>query len=149
VTPAAAGTWVGPLLLIAAGLAMTFASWPSLREALSSRRWPVVPGRIVASRAVTRRVTSGDGTDDVRSAHITYTYDVAGRRHQGRRVVAGRIGSLFATRALRRYRKGDACRVAHHPGRPQVAVLEPGVHAVHLLMPAFGLVLLALGLAAA
>jgi hypothetical protein len=143
------GAWLGPLLFIAAGVAVVRFAWPALSEARESRRWPVVPGRIVASAMVTRSVTTGEGTDEVRSARITYAYEVAGRRHQAHRVFAGRLGPLFAGGVLRRHRKGQRCRVAHHPLRPQVAVLEPGVHAVHLVLPGLGVVLLALGLALA
>ncbi len=137
---------IGPALFIGGGLLVLFAFLPALRLARATASWPQVPGEIIASKVVTRSVSGSDGRDEVRQARITYRYEVAGRSLQGNRVVAGPLGVLCVRRAVRRYRKGDACRVAHHPQRPQVAVLEPGMHFVHWLLPAVGLLFCALGL---
>lgn len=136
---------IGPLLFAALGLLVLLAFLPQWRLARASAAWPRVAGEIVASAAVKRRVSTSDGVDETLSARITYVYQVAGRRHQGNRVIAGPLGVLFARRAVRRYRKGDACRVAYDPARPQSSVLEPGLHVVHWLFPAMGLLFLALG----
>lgn len=136
---------IGPVLFIGAGLLVIFAFLPALRLARASASWPQVPGEIVASKMVTRSMSSSDGRDEVRNARITYRYEVAGRSYQGQRIVAGPLGVLFAKRVVRRYPKGKACRVAHHPQRPQVAVLEPGVHVIHSLPLLMGLLFCALG----
>lgn len=138
--------WIGPALFIGGGVLTTLASLPALRLALATRRWPRVPGRIVESRLVTRSVSSSDGRDDILQARITYLYDVAGRRHQGRDVVAGQWGRPGRSAVLR-YPKGAACSVAHDPAQPRRAVLEPGVHGVHCLFPAMGLIFVVLGIA--
>lgn len=137
--------WIGPLLFIGVGILILLAFLPVLRLARATTAWPLVAGEIVASKVVTRRVSSSDGSDDVRQARITYRYAVAGRHYQGHRIVAGPLGVLFARRTVRRYRKGDACRVAHDPRRPQMAVLEPGVHVLHWLPPLMGVLFSVLG----
>ena len=78
--------------------------------------------------------------------HVTYRYEVAGRQFQGRRVRVGPLAIASVAATLRRYRKGQACRVAYDPQRPHVAVLEPGVHSLHWLLPAVGLLFIGLAL---
>jgi Protein of unknown function (DUF3592) len=136
---------IGPALFIGCGLLVLLAFLPALRMARATASWPLVSGEIVASKLVTRWVSSSDGRDEVRKTRITYRYDVAGRSFQGNRIIAGPLGVLCARQVVRRYRKGDTCRVAHHPQRPQVAVLEPGTHFVHWLPPAVGLLFCGLG----
>jgi hypothetical protein len=138
--------WIGPALFIGGGVLTTLASLPALRLALATRHWPLVPGRIVVSRPVTRSVSSSDGRDEIQQASITYVYDVAGRRHQGCNVIAAGWGRPGRSAVLR-YPKGAACSVAHDPAQPRRAVLEPGVHGIHCVFPAMGLVFVLLGIA--
>ncbi len=143
------GEWIlrhglGLLLFGTSGLLLLGWSLSILRQAWATRCWPQAPGEIVASRRVTHWVSSENGRDAIQRAHVTYRYEVAGRYFQGRRVWVGPPAMAAVGATLRRYRKGQACRVAYDPQRPQVAVLEPGVHALHWLLPAVGLLFVGL-----
>jgi hypothetical protein len=135
------------LLLFGTGGALLLGwSVSILRQARATRHWPQAPGEIVMVRRVTQWVSGENGRDAIQRVRLTYRYEVAGRHFQGRRVRVGPPAMAAVGATLRRYRKGQACLVAYDPQRPDVAVLEPGVHALHWLLPAVGLLLLGLAL---
>lgn len=145
------GEWMlrhglGLLLFGTSGALLLGWSVSILRQARATRHWPQAPGEIVVVRRVTQWVSSENGRDAIHRVRVIYRYEVAGRHFQGRRIRVGPPALAAVGATLRRYRKGQACQVAYDPQRPQVAVLEPGVQALHWLLPAVGLLFIGLAL---
>ena len=109
----------------------------------SSASWSTAEGIITASGVIRR------GTRNPYRAAISYTYTVEGRTYRGQRRQYGAEGSYLpdgAAAIAARYPVGATARVYHHPTRPGLAVLEPGVMLADALMrlgqAALGIVLL-------
>ncbi len=110
------GEWMlrqglGLLLFGTSGALLLGWSVSILRQAHATRHWPQAPGEIVAVRRVTRWVSGESGRDAIQRVHVTYRYEVAGRQFQGRRVRVGPLAMASMAATLRRYRKGQACRI--------------------------------------
>ncbi|HEY8596875.1 MAG TPA: DUF3592 domain-containing protein [Thermomicrobiales bacterium] len=108
-----------------------------------SASWSAVDGVITDSGVVRR------GTRNPYRAAIAYRYTVEGRTYRGQRRHYGAEGSYLpagAAAIAARYPVGAVVTIYHHPTRPGLAVLEPGVVLADALMrlgqAALGLVLL-------
>lgn len=103
--------------------------------ARTSRRWPVAVGRVTHSVLV-------EGRRRHFRCDVRYSYDVAGRSYEGRRVRFG--GALNASadgaRSTRsRYAPGLPVRVHYHPRRPAFSTLETGASRLVGMWVAIGL----------
>jgi hypothetical protein len=118
----------------------------ALRDLLfgrASASWSTAEGIITASGVIRR------GTRNPYRAAISYTYTVEGRTYRGQRRHYGAEGSYLpngAAAIAASYPVGATVTVHHHPTRPGLAVLEPGMVLADALMrlgqAALGIVLL-------
>lgn len=131
---------------IAAALGFLAYAVYELLLAIQSRKWPVTEGTVIESRVEIDRGTEGGPS---MTAHVSYAYYVDGQRHVSKRVHFGgsngvlMITSRRAPKVVARYPFDARVSVRYSPSRPDLGVLEPGVHAAN-----FGLILVALVLLA-
>ena len=101
-------------------------------RAIQSKRWPVTPGEIIESTI--KKQSEIDGRPEVYKRYtyrpvVRYRYSVAGESLEGNQVRSGVVSSSSeadAQRIIAQYSLRKKVSVFHHPGRPQLAVLEPG-----------------------
>ena len=94
-----------------------------LLRARSSRRWPVVPGRIVRSALARGALGNRSGA----APDIEYEFEVDGARFSGSRISFHEVhATAYSLGMVDRYPEGKAVNVCHHPTKPGLAVLEPG-----------------------
>ncbi len=118
----------GGVLFWAAGVQ----EWRAQR---ASGSWPAVPGRIAWIGSFRR--TSG--------LTVYYDYEHAGRRFRTGHVVFGATSRGEMQAFDERYDVGDPVNVYVDPATPGRAVLERRLGSRWLLMPGFGLLLVAVG----
>jgi Protein of unknown function (DUF3592) len=107
------------------------------RAQRSSDSWPAVTGHVVWIRRVSKS----------RILSLGYEYEYAGRRTRTAHVVFGATGQAEMRAFDERYDVGDPVTVYVDPADPGLAVLERRMGSRWLLMPGFGLILTAAGLA--
>ena len=107
---------------------MLRALW-NIVSALDSRKWPHVPGVIVALRS---------------PAAMTYSFRVQGEEHTGHRPCFGDSArsNLAFLLAGPRYAPDAKVTVHYNPDKPRDCVLEPGWNVFLILDLLFGLVFL-------
>ena len=114
-----------PPVILAVTLVQLVVAMSDLILGRLSASWPSVAGTIEESGVVHR-----GGTRNPYRPAITYTYTVEGRTYRRGRRIFGAEGAHLSGGAegiAARYRVGEKVRVAHHPTRHGLAVLEPGV----------------------
>ena len=98
-----------------------------------ARSWVAAPGRIISSKAVTRKVRRigadpGDSAEDteVRNfADVGYEFKVGGKKFKDSRVSIGEdLGNIEVAETLARYKTGMDVAVYYNPANPDEAVLE-------------------------
>ena len=101
-------------------------------RAAASRRWPVVRGRVVEARA--DRWPGQRGGPDLRPV-VKVSYRVDGSDYETNRIAFWGIGEALTFLLPRqaeglygRWRVGEETDVRHHPSKPAVAVLVPGLN---------------------
>lgn len=130
-------------------LAFYYLSLPDLKMAQESAGWPKVRGTIIQSDI--RRVETGHGTDKSVSyrPEVRYSYSVEGREYQGMKIHVTE-GSSYSHRIAEnihsRYPVGAEVEVSYRPEEQTYALLEPGVRASEILVAAFMLLFVLLGL---
>ena len=140
---------VFPLIFVIAGGGIVIGGVLQLMQASASTAWPQVDGRVRTSEVEYRTDSDGDGSY---YAEVLYGYTVEGVEYYANRVAYGDFGSSdpgFAKRTVNRYPAGSAVMVHYDPASPERAVLEPGIHGRTWLLPGFGTIFLAAGLAMA
>lgn len=120
--PLAFGIVIG-VLMIVPGLLLTATGLLTLRQWYASRRWPVVPARIVTSR-VSEVACFEDQI--MFKPDISYTFLTPGGHATGDDIAF--TGKLFSTReqaakALAPYQSGMMVKVRYNPEKPAEAVL--------------------------
>lgn len=97
-------------------------------EVWRAKSWTAVPGRIVSSKPVDRRVQRPgvDNGFEVRNfADVTYEFEVQGKKRKGSRVSIGEdLGNFEVAETLIRYPAGRDVTVYVNPRNPDQAVLE-------------------------
>ena len=97
-------------------------------EVWRARFWLAVPGRIVSSQSVNRRVKRPgvDNGSEVRNfADVTYEFKVDGKTRKGSRVSIGEdMGNFEVAETLLRYPAGTGVTVYYNRSNPDQAVLE-------------------------
>jgi hypothetical protein len=90
----------------------------------ATQTWPTVTGKITASK-VKRQHDSENGP--VEYPHISYTYEVNGKKHHSSNIMAGgELGGVNVESTLARYPLGSQVTVYYDPQNPKDAVLEAG-----------------------
>lgn len=108
-------------------------------EVWRAKLWTAVPGRIVTSKSVDRRVKRPgvDNGDEVRNfAGVTYEFEVQGKKRKGSRVSIGEdLGNFEVAETLMRYPAGKNVTVYYNPENRDQAVLErdPPKHLFQIL----------------
>jgi hypothetical protein len=98
-------------------------------EVWQARSWKAAPGRIVYSRAASRKVkTSSTDTDrnEMRNfASIAYEFEVLGKTKRGTRVtIAEDMGNSDVAETLAKYPVGKVVTVYYDPFNPEKSVIE-------------------------
>jgi hypothetical protein len=132
----AAGMLVSPFAIIGCGLLLTGAV--ELRRAWASTGWPTARGSIVFAEPEAAR------TEEL-ATPVVYRYVVDGRPYFGNVRLFG--GPAARGERQRRRTVGDTVIIRHAPGRPELAVLQPGLTPGAWIMPGVGALFLAVGLA--
>jgi hypothetical protein len=105
-----------------------------MRYVRQASRWPVVPGRVVASGVESYRKWWADGSYSRRyrthyKSSVLYTYEVNGRQYTGDRLTIGVNVSAtvpgFGERTAARYPVGTEVEVHYNPQNPGESVLHP------------------------
>ena len=108
-----------------AGAAVLGYGFLNLSRAADSEEWPTTPGEVVESVVATEW---SEGR--MYYPAIRYRYAVAGRSYEADCVrFGGPLKASWRSSAeamVARYRKGTQVRVRYCPGKPTLAVLEPG-----------------------
>ena len=91
--------------------------------------WPSVRGIVTDSRI--NRETDSEGTP-MYSARVAYRYQVGGKHFRGRRIQFGRNGLSSSWRGgaqnlVDSFPVGRSVPIYHHPARPRLSTLLPGV----------------------
>jgi hypothetical protein len=98
---------------------------------LNSRNWPTTEGRVVHSGVQVHHSTDDEGdTSTTYGASIQYEFNVSGQEIQGTRRSFTEMRTNSVRRAeqiLARYPQGSSVTVYHHPDKPSLSVLEPGI----------------------
>ncbi|WP_081887643.1 DUF3592 domain-containing protein [Verrucomicrobium sp. BvORR034] len=142
-------TIIFPWIFILVGGGIMYAGVTNLRNASASKNWPTVPGKVVISEVDRRRSDKGSTTY---SANVVYDYLVEGTTYSAKRVSFGSGSSsnpAGARTTQNKYKVGTEVNVHYSPKDPSLAVLEPGVTGVTLLLPGIGAVFFLVGCAMA
>jgi hypothetical protein len=137
--PLRAAAWgTLPLPFVGIGIGLLLSGAVELWRATQSERWPAVPGTIVFAAAELSRV---DGL----ATPVVYRYAVDGRTYHGNVRLFG--GPAARGERVLHHAVGETVTVRHAPGRPTLAVLQPGSTPGAWIMPGVGVAFLAMGIA--
>lgn len=142
-------TIIFPWIFILVGGGIMYAGVTNLRNASASKNWPTVPGKVVISEVDRHRSEKGSTNY---SANVVYDYQVEGTTYSAKRVSFGdsRSSNPAGARTIQnKYKLGTEVLVHYSPKDPSLAVLEPGVSGVTLLLPGIGAVFFLVGCAMA
>lgn len=131
--------------LVVMGAFVAYSSTMTLSNALATRSWPSVPGRITSAKVVTAR-----GTRTTTSApEIRYTYTVAGTNHEGARLEFATYAATtsYASDAVAEFSEGSDVVVYYDPARPMSAVLRKGANWLAWSLPFISVVFVVFGAA--
>jgi Protein of unknown function (DUF3592) len=144
------------LILITFGTLIVTKSIPSIAGGLQTQTWKATTGTVLESRWLTHHAT-GNGYDQYHEGkgyrhtpEITYSYSVDGHGFVSRRYQFGDTRMQHVDEVqniLIRYPVKRVVRVTYNPSDPSQSVLVTGVEAASWYMMAFGLALVALGIA--
>ncbi|TET30890.1 MAG: DUF3592 domain-containing protein [Anaerolineales bacterium] len=103
----------------------------NILHGLNSRNWPIAEGKVVHSGVQAHQSMDDEGDiSTTYGASIEYAFNVSGQEIQGTRRSFTDMRTNSVRRAeqiLARYPQGSSVTVYHHPDKPSLSVLEPGV----------------------
>lgn len=136
--------------LVFAALGLLFAGiWVSeLRQAIATRSWPQVTGRVLHARIIksgwSNRSRGRVAFSSVYDPLVEYEYTVNGVTYQGRRIAVGTGYSHSVRGEVERqvapYKAGADVTVFYDPADPSQAVLEHGLAGGPILLVIAGVV---------
>lgn len=140
-------------LLILLGLMVLAIGFKKVLVAAASKNWPTVPGVVVESGVAANPPAAGaprqvEQATTSYGAHIRYEFSVDGKKFQGERIGPADYSASYKSRVdevAARYPKDGEVTVYYQPSNPAECLLEPGVAFQTWLLPALGVVLLAVG----
>jgi Protein of unknown function (DUF3592) len=109
----------------AVGVLLLVYWWILRRRSARTKHWPAVKGVITESRVSFTRDSNGVN----KSAVVRYAYTVAATPFAGGRINIGN-STGNPDKAVARYPRGAEVMVYYDPGKPDLAVLEPGAAGV-------------------
>ena len=124
--------------------------WRDYQIAKKSVNWPRVIGTILNSKVVKERSGGRRGRGHTYSYYpdISYSYIVDKKQFQSSQIhVGGKLGtsSKYAHQYIKKYPVGKGVVVYYSTQDESNAVLEPGVHRLHYIPLAFGILFISLG----
>lgn len=137
-------------ILLMGGIAM-YIGIDSMLNALQSKDWLSVEGKIVESGIRTETSSSSDSSrrsNTTYHANIIYEYLANGESFTGKRVSYGEYGRENETHAAgisKRYPQGEMVVVYYDPQKPSESVLEPGLHGIPWFFFALGIPIMIFG----
>jgi hypothetical protein len=141
------GKLLGIIFTIVGALIFYFWGWPPLKYGWESKSWPKTSGTITNSEV-------NSWTKDGRSqydARINYSYEVDGKKYNSTKInTSGSYSGGNITKAkelVDEFSAGKTIDVYYDPEIPDSAALKPGVSGNDILMAAFPLLFLIIGLA--
>ena len=119
------------IIIIGISFIALFVIGRNILHGLNSRNWPNTEGKIVHSGVQAHQSMDDDGDiSTTYGASIQYEYNVSGQEIQGTRRSFTEMRTNSVRRAeqiLARYPQDSPVKVYHHPDKPSLSVLEPGV----------------------
>lgn len=141
-------SWIVTLFLavfVSVGLYFIGKGIHDIALARQSSSWPQAPALILESKVTTSRSSKGGRSY---KAAIRYTYVVNGAPLTSSKIFFGdgiSAGSAYANAIAKRHPDGAQTIAYHHPERPALAVLEPGLTKRSFITAAFGFIFFAIG----
>jgi len=127
-------------------LVIWFQEW---RNARATRRWPVVSGRVVASKVGSFKGRSSNHTETFYDPLVEYEYTVDDKTYQGKQIAMGvRVSSRtreVAERRIAAYPVDTPVQVSYDPANPGQAVLEHRVAGGGILLFVAAFIFVVLG----
>lgn len=119
------------IIIIGVSFIALFVIGRNILHGLNSRNWPSTEGKVVHSGVQSHQSMDDDGDiSTTYGASIQYSYNVSGQEIQGTRRSFTDMRTNSVRRAeqiLARYPQDSSVTVYHHPDKPSLSVLEPGV----------------------
>ncbi len=119
------------IIVIGISFIALFVIGRNILHGLNSRNWPITEGKVVHSGVQAHQSMDDDGDiSTTYGASIQYSYNVSGQEIQGTRRSFTDMRTNSVRRAeqiLARYPQDSSVTVYHHPDKPSLCVLEPGV----------------------
>ena len=138
---------IGVIFTLVGALVFYFWGWPQLKYANESKNWPQTQGKITQSE-VNSWIKEGNSMYETR---INYSYEVDGKKYNSGKIkTSGSYSGSNISRAkeiVNEFPFGKAVDVYYDPEVPDSAVLKPGVSSIDIVMAAFPLLFLIIGLA--
>ena len=141
------GLMVGFVLFLI-GIVFLITGVAALKRAKRAQSWPIVPGRVIASRVVQHESTDSEGGSSVTyEPQVEYEYSVMGLTYSAKRVAFGtnRYDARKATEIADRYPAGSVVSVHYNPDKVKDATLETSASGGKLF-PIIGGIIAASGL---
>lgn len=137
----------GLIFALIGAVILYFWGWTPLKYAYESKNWPKTSGTITRSE-VDSWMKDGKSQYDAR---INYSYEVDGKKYNSTKVFSsGSYSGGNVTKAkelVDEFPAGKTVEVFYDPEIPDSAALKPGVSGNDILMAAFPLLFLILGVA--
>ncbi len=119
------------IIVISISFITLFVIGRNILHGLNSRNWPMTEGKVIHAGIQAHQSTDDEGdTSTTYGASIQYEYNVSGQEIQGTRRSFTEMRTNSVRRAeqiLARYPQDSSVTVYHHPDKPSLSVLEPGV----------------------
>lgn len=133
--------------LLLFGIGFSIYGFYSLQDALNSKTWPSVDGKIISSEIKTR--ISSTSTKNEYEPIIRYEYSVEGKIYISDKILFGSaiyLRKKVAENFLNNYKVGKKVQAFYNPNNPNISVLEPGANwdAYKILLFGLGFIIISL-----
>jgi hypothetical protein len=128
----------GLVITVIIGLALTFLALVKLKNAAETKRWPTTMGTITSSEV---------GGAIKYYPSVNYTYPVDSVVYTSNSISNMNFNSKnrsVVEEFLKKYPSGTEIKVHYNNADPSRALLEPGINNGHILLLAFGIIILAI-----
>jgi hypothetical protein len=128
----------GLVVIATIGLALTFLGSAKLKNAAEAKRWPITIGTVTSSEVA-------GAMKYYPSVNYTYTIDtVVYTSNSISNMNFNSKNRSFVEDFIKKYPLGSEIKVYYNSADPSRALLEPGINTGHILLLAFGIIILAI-----